>query len=121
MLFIETGGHESPRVETLNRCSTKRSIHKVSSSLALSRAFEPAFIAQTVVRPITNALQNGFKIVGQPGRMAKEANEMQLADLCLATLQGAMLLGKVRRNAQPVEATLRELLTHLKRYVPERG
>jgi hypothetical protein len=35
VLFIETGGHESPRVETLNRCSTKRSIHKVSSSLAL--------------------------------------------------------------------------------------
>jgi hypothetical protein len=73
--FIETRGYESPCVETLNRCSTKRSIHKVSSSLALSRAFEAAFIAQTAVRPITKALQNGFKIVGQPGRMAKEAND----------------------------------------------
>ncbi len=36
--------------------------------LALSHAFEAAFIAQTVVRPLTSALQNGFKMVGQLGR-----------------------------------------------------
>jgi AcrR family transcriptional regulator len=70
---------------------------------------------------VKNRLAAFFSREKAAGRMAKEANEMQLADLCLATLQGAMLLGKVRRNAQPVEATLRELLTHLKRYVPERG
>ena len=40
-----------------------------------SHAFEAAFIAQTVVRPITSALQNGFKLVGQLGHVAKEAND----------------------------------------------
>jgi len=40
--------------------------------LALSHAFEAAFITQTVIRPITSALQNGFKIVGRLGRVASE-------------------------------------------------
>lgn len=35
--------------------------------LALSHAFEAAFIAQTVIRPITNALQTGFNKVAQIG------------------------------------------------------
>src|SRR5262244_3992805 len=43
--------------------------------LALSHAFEAAFIAQTVVRPITSALRHGFKMVGQLGHVAKEAND----------------------------------------------
>jgi type IV secretion system protein TrbL len=36
-------------------------------SLALSHAFEAAFIAQTVIRPITSALQTGFNRVAQLG------------------------------------------------------
>src|SRR5262249_2082398 len=43
--------------------------------LALSHAFEAAFIAQTVVRPITSALQNGFKMAGKLGHLAKESND----------------------------------------------
>ena len=35
--------------------------------LALSHAFEAAFIAQTVIRPITSALQTGFSKVAQLG------------------------------------------------------
>ena len=35
--------------------------------LALSHAFEAAFIAQTVIRPITSALQTGFNRVAQLG------------------------------------------------------
>jgi len=35
--------------------------------LALSHAFEAAFIAQTVIRPITSALQTGFNKVAQFG------------------------------------------------------
>ena len=50
------------------------------------------------------------------GRLRKDANEEQLADYCIATLQGAMLLGKVKRDSQPVETTLGLALTHLKRY-----
>ncbi len=36
--------------------------------LALSHAFEAAFIAQTVIRPITSALQTGFNKVAQIGK-----------------------------------------------------
>ena len=71
---------------------------------------------------VRNKLAAFFSGEKAAGRLAKEANEKQLAELCVATVQGAMLLGKVRRNAQPVEATFRELLAHLKRYVvPRRG
>lgn len=51
------------------------------------------------------------------GRLHAQANEECLADFCLATIQGALLIGKIRRSSQPVETTLREALVHLKRYI----
>lgn len=50
------------------------------------------------------------------GRLAKNASAELLADFCIATIQGAMLLGKVRKNSRPVEMTVREALAHLKGY-----
>jgi TetR/AcrR family transcriptional repressor of nem operon len=50
------------------------------------------------------------------GRLLEEADEERLADFCLATIQGAMLMGRIRRNSQPVETTVREALAHLKGY-----
>ncbi len=35
---------------------------------------------------------------------------------CLAMIQGAMLLGKVKRSSQLVEGVVHEALAHLKRY-----
>jgi TetR/AcrR family transcriptional regulator, transcriptional repressor for nem operon len=49
-------------------------------------------------------------------RLSRDANEEQMANFCIATIQGAMLLGKIKRNSQTVEATVREALVHLKRY-----
>lgn len=40
--------------------------------LALSHAFEAAFIAQTVIRPITSALQTGFSKVAQLGKIGAD-------------------------------------------------
>ena len=51
------------------------------------------------------------------GRLSKDANEDQMADFCIATIQGAMLMGKIKRNSQPVEAAVREALAHLKRHM----
>jgi hypothetical protein len=45
------------------------------------------------------------------------ADENGMADFCIAVIQGAMLMGKVKRNSQPVEATVREALAHLKHYL----
>jgi Tetracyclin repressor-like, C-terminal domain len=50
------------------------------------------------------------------GRLAKAASEDRLADFCIATIQGALLLGKIKRDSQPAEAAVREALAHLKRY-----
>ena len=33
------------------------------------------------------------------GQLSPEANEEQMADFCMATIQGAMLLGKIKRNS----------------------
>jgi AcrR family transcriptional regulator len=50
------------------------------------------------------------------GRLARDANEDQLADFCIAAVQGAMLMGKVQRSSQVAEASIREALKHLMRY-----
>ncbi len=55
------------------------------------------------------------------GRLAKQANEERMADFCIATIQGAMLMGKIERNSQTVETTVWEALAHLKGYVVARN
>ena len=50
------------------------------------------------------------------GRLSHESNEEHLADFCIATIQGAMLLGKIKRNSQAVETAVDEALAHLRRY-----
>src|SRR5262245_10268784 len=50
------------------------------------------------------------------GRLTREANEDEFADFCIATIQGALLVGKIKRDIGPVEATVRQALTHLSRY-----
>ena len=49
------------------------------------------------------------------GRLSQDANEEQLANFCIATIQGAMLLGKIKRNSQPAQAIVYEAVAHLKR------
>ena len=50
------------------------------------------------------------------GRLKPEAREDELADYCVAMIQGAMLLGKVKRNSRLVETTVRETMGHLRGY-----
>ena len=42
--------------------------------LALSHAFEAAYVAQTIIRPITSALQTGFNKVAQIGNGSGDTN-----------------------------------------------
>ena len=53
------------------------------------------------------------------GRISDSVKERQLADFCIAVAQGAMLVGKINRDSQLVEATFREALSHLKAYAVE--
>ncbi len=50
------------------------------------------------------------------GRLTRAADENRMADFCIATIQGAMLMGKISRSSQVVETMVREALTHLKGY-----
>jgi TetR/AcrR family transcriptional repressor of nem operon len=65
---------------------------------------------------IKNKLAAFFLKEKAKGRLSPDANEEQLADFCIASIQGAMLLGKIKRNSQPVKTTVREAVAHLKRY-----
>ena len=50
------------------------------------------------------------------GRLSSAADVEQLANFCIATIQGAMLTGKIRRNCHSVETVFEDLLSHLKFY-----
>lgn len=50
-------------------------------------------------------------------RLAKNVSAELLADFCIATIQGAMLLGKVKKDSRTVETTVQEALVHLKSYL----
>jgi len=47
------------------------------------------------------------------GRLDANAQEERLADFCLAMIQGAMLMGKVKRDSHLVEQVVRETMAHL--------
>ena len=53
---------------------TASSIAGGTVGLTLSHAFEAAFVAQTVVRPIATALQTGFGKFSQPGAGGSDSN-----------------------------------------------
>lgn len=70
---------------------------------------------------VKNKLIRFFVKEKAKGRLEKNVNEEQMADFCIATVQGAMLMGKIKRSSQPVETTIREALAHLKRYSTTKG
>lgn len=49
-------------------------------------------------------------------RLVRDASEESLADFCIATIQGAMLIGKLRRSSDDAEAIVREALAHIRSY-----
>jgi AcrR family transcriptional regulator len=66
---------------------------------------------------VKNKLRGFFIREKAQGRLVADTSEDRLADFCIATIQGAMLMGKVKRSPQPVEAAAREALAHLRRYL----
>jgi TetR/AcrR family transcriptional regulator, transcriptional repressor for nem operon len=48
------------------------------------------------------------------GRLARSAAEDGLAEFCIAAVQGAMLMGKIKRDARVVQTAIGETLAHLK-------
>jgi hypothetical protein len=65
---------------------------------------------------VKNKLTAFFVKEKAKGRLAKKVNEEELADFCIATIQGGMLLGKIKRDSRPVEIAVREGMIHLRRF-----
>jgi TetR/AcrR family transcriptional regulator, transcriptional repressor for nem operon len=55
------------------------------------------------------------------GRLDARVKEDDLADFCLATIQGAMLMGKVKRSSRLAERVVGEAMAHLRRYARVRS
>lgn len=53
------------------------------------------------------------------GRVRRDMKPEVVADFCIATIQGAMLLSKVKRNSGPAEAAVHEALRHIKNYATQ--
>jgi AcrR family transcriptional regulator len=70
---------------------------------------------------IKNKLAAFFVQEKSRGRLRRAADPDRMADFCIATIQGGMLLGKINRNSRPVEAVVREALAHLKHYGSRSG
>lgn len=65
---------------------------------------------------MTHKLGNFFRNEKAAGRLAKEADEEALAALCVAAMQGAMLLCKVARTIRAAEQVASEALAHVRSY-----
>jgi TetR/AcrR family transcriptional regulator, transcriptional repressor for nem operon len=50
------------------------------------------------------------------GRLTKKADAERMADFCIASIQGAMLMGKIKRSSQTAETAVAGALAHLKGY-----
>src|SRR5215831_17762926 len=68
---------------------------------------------------IKNKLAAFFLKEKAKGKLAKQADTERMADFCIASIQGGMLMGKIRRSSQTVETTVREALAHLRSYLRE--
>jgi AcrR family transcriptional regulator len=64
-----------------------------------------------------NKLAMFFVMEKAKGRLVLEAGEEHLADFCIALIQGAMLMGKIKRKSQPAETTVQEAMRHLQSYL----
>jgi len=65
---------------------------------------------------VKNKLAAFFVREKAKGNLSKQADAEVLADFCIASMQGAMLMGKIKRSSQTVETTVQEALAHLRSY-----
>ena len=69
-----------------------------------------------IVELMLARLESFFSREKIAGRLSSAVDVEQLASFCVATVQGAMLTGKIRRNCHSVETVFEDLMSHLKHY-----
>jgi TetR/AcrR family transcriptional repressor of nem operon len=66
---------------------------------------------------VKNKLAAFFLQQKAKGKLSKHANPEDMADFCIAAIQGGMLMGKIKRSSQTVETTVQQSMAHLKSYL----
>ena len=66
---------------------------------------------------IKNKLAAFFVREKAKGSLMKRADPERMAEFCVASMQGAMLMGKIKRSSQTVEISVEEALAHLGSYL----
>jgi TetR/AcrR family transcriptional repressor of nem operon len=65
---------------------------------------------------VKNKLTTFFVKEKARGRLSRKANAEELSDFCIAAIQGAMLMGKIKKSSLAAESAARQALAHLKGY-----
>lgn len=79
-------------------------------------------VLSLIFEVMKSKLAKFFVMEKAKGRLQPEAHEERLADFCIALIQGAMLMGKIKRKSHPGETTVHEAMKHIQRYmVPPSG
>ncbi len=65
---------------------------------------------------IRNSISGFLKGLKSEGKLKKSADPDALSDFSIATVQGALLLAKVRKDGTPAENTVKHALIHLKSF-----
>ena len=73
-----------------------------------------------IVETIRNKLAAFFVKEKALGRLSEGADEFAMASLCIASVQGAMLLAKVRRDAGIGKGVIGQTLIQLRRQIAQR-
>lgn len=66
---------------------------------------------------IKNKLSQFFSIEKTKGHLKESARPVEMADFCVAAVQGAMLIGKLKRDSNAVQIVLREAFIHMRSYI----
>ena len=70
-------------------------------------------VLSTVFEALTKRMIAFFRKQKMEGHLSRGVNEQQLAEFCVAVIQGAILVGKVRGESEAVENVLNEVTNHL--------
>ena len=69
-----------------------------------------------VFEALTTRIAEFLRKQKKKGQLSQTADEEQLSEFCVAVVQGAMLIGKVRSESRSVEGVFEEVTAHFERF-----
>lgn len=73
-------------------------------------------VVSLVFEALTKRMTAFFRKQKMKGHLCRSAPEGQLAEFCVSVMQGAMLIGKVRRESEDIKGVFKELTAHLEEF-----